>query len=215
MRAAPPKAIREPKLPAELETRLLADLESGTVVEACRLEACTLSGTKAPSVRFDGVHIAGGALDESKLANLTWLDVVCERCNLSLLDWRGAKLTRVVVRGCRLTGAKLVECELDSVRFIDCHIDYASFSNTRFRQVVFESCQLREAHFHGADLTGTSFVGCELQGADFGRTKLQGVDVSSSNLGQITVGPADVRGLVVNRSQASELAKLLGLVVRD
>lgn len=215
MRAGPPKALCPPTLPAQLEPRVLTGLDSGSVVEMCRLDACALPGVKAGSVRFDGVHVVGGTLDKSDLANLNWIDVVCERCNLSLITWRGAKLTRAVVRGCRMTGGKLVEGELESVRFIDCHIDYASFAEARLRQVVFESCQLREVDFHGADLAGTSFIECELQGADFSRARLQGADISSSNAGRITVGPMDVRGLVVNRAQASEFAKLFGLVVRD
>src|ERR1700721_3791885 len=104
MRPAPPEVVRPPTLPAKLEPRTLTGLEANAVIEECRLDACTLARSKASSVRFDGVHLVGGALDESELANLTWQDVVCERCSLSMVHWRGAKLTRAVVRGCRLTG---------------------------------------------------------------------------------------------------------------
>jgi uncharacterized protein YjbI with pentapeptide repeats len=213
--AGPPEPIRPPTLPAQLEPRTLTGLAANAVIEECRLDRSALARSKASSVRFDGVHMVGVALDESELANLVWQDVMCERCNLSMVNWRGAKLTRAVVRGCRVTGGQLVEGELQSVRFVDCHIAYASFADTRFRQVVFESCQLREANFRGADLAGTRFVECELQGADFAGAKLQGADSSSSNLDGITVGAGDVRGLIVSRQQAADLVKLLGLVVRD
>ena len=215
MRPAPPKAIRAPTLPTHPEPRVVAQLDPRAVVAACRLDACSLSAAKAPSATFDGVHLAGGTLDGSQLVDLTWLDVLCERCDLSMIEWRGAKLTRVVVRGCRVTGGKLVEGELESVRFVDCHMDYVSFADTRFRHVSFESCQLREADFHGADLAGTSFVACELRGADFGRAKLAGADISASEAVGITVSPADVGGLVVSPAQAVELAKLFGVVVRE
>jgi uncharacterized protein YjbI with pentapeptide repeats len=142
MRTAPPEAIRSPKLPAQLELRTLTSLEAHAVIEECRLDASALTRSKASSVRFDSVHLVGVALDESTLSNLVWQDVVCERCNLSMVNWRGAKLTRAVMRGSRLTGAKLVEGELDNVRFVDCQLEYASFADTRFRNVIFESCQL-------------------------------------------------------------------------
>ncbi len=209
------KALRAPVLPRDLEPRSLPKLASLDVVEQCRIEGCALAEAKAERARFDTVRLVGGTLGASKLTQLTWIDVLCERGDLSMVAWQGAKLTRVEVRGSRMTGAKLVEGELDSVRFIDCHLDYATFTSTRFRQVSFESCRLEEADFRGADLTGTSFVDCELRGADLGRAKLQGADVSSSRIGDIHVGPGDVRGLVVNREQAAALAKLFGLVVRD
>jgi len=215
MRAAPPEPIRPPKLPAQLEPRTLTSLEAHAVIEECRLDASALTRSKASSVRFDGVHLVGVALEESELADLSWQDVLCERCNLAMVNWRGAKLTRALVRSCRMTGGKFVEGDLDNVRFVDCHLDYASFVDTRFRRVAFESCQLREANFHGADLTGAVFAECELEGADFAGAKLQGADVSSSKIAGITVGPGEVRGLSVSRQQAADLARLFGLVVRD
>lgn len=213
--AGPPEPIRPPTLPAQLEPRTLTGLAANAVIEECRLDRSALARSKASSVRFDGVHMVGVALDESELANLVWQDVVCERCNLSMVNWRGAKLTRAVVRGCRVTGGKLVEGELESVRVVDCQLDYVSFADTRFRRVVFETCQLREANFRGADLEGTGFVECDLHGADFAGAKLQGADVRTSKLDGVTVGAGEVRGLVVSRQQAADLARLFGLVVRD
>jgi uncharacterized protein YjbI with pentapeptide repeats len=215
MRAAPSEPIRPPKLAAQLEPRSLTSLEAHAVIEECRLDASALTRSKASSVRFDGVHMMGVTLEESELPDLNWQDVLCERCNLAMVNWRGAKLTRALVRGCRMTGGKLVEGELDNVRFVDCHLDYASFADTRFRRVAFESCQLRETNFHGADLTGTVFSECDLEGADFASAKLQGADVSSSKIAGIAVGPGEVRGLVVSRQQAADLARLFGLIVRD
>lgn len=211
----PAKALRAPVLPKHLEPRVIAKLAAGDLIEQCRIDGCALAEIVAERVRFDGVRLVGGTLGASKLAHLAWLDVACERCDLSMIVWPGAKLTRIEVRGSRMTGAKLVEGQLESVRFVDCHLDYATFTDTRFRQVSFESCRLEEADFRGADLTGTSFVNCELRGADFGRAKLQGADVSTSRCSDIRIAPGDVRGLVVNREQAAVLATLFGLVVRD
>jgi uncharacterized protein YjbI with pentapeptide repeats len=211
----PAKALRAPVLPNHLEPRVVATLEAHDSIEQCRVDGCALAQVVAERVRFDGVRLVSGTLAASELKQLGWLDVACERCDLSMIVWPGAKLTRVEVRGCRMTGAKLAEGELESVRFVDCHLDYATFTGTRFRQVTFESCRLEEADFSGADLAGTSFVNCELRGADLGRARLQGADVSSSRCPDLRILPGDVRGLVVNREQAAALATLFGLVVRD
>ncbi len=159
------KGLRAPVLPREPPSRALASLD-GAELEQCRLDDCALGGQAAAHVRFDGVKVLGGTMGGTKLAHVSWLDVLCERCDLSLIDWRRAKLARVEIRECRVTGAALREAELDSVRFVDCHLDYAAFARARFEQVSFEACRLKEADFSGADLSGASFVRCDLSGAD-------------------------------------------------
>ena len=210
----PKKAIRAPILPAALEPRTLTSIDAAEL-EQCRLDVCTLSSQSGERVRFDGVKVLGGTLGATKLTHLTWTDVLCERCDLSMIEWRGAKLSRVEFRECRITGAKLQEGELDDVRFVECQVDYASFAEARFRRVAFEGCRLKEADFSETDLAGTSFLRCDLSGVDFTRAKLHGVDVSTSSLGEVRVGAGDVRGLVVNREQATVLSQLFGLVLCD
>ena len=213
MRASKSPA-RPPLLPKGLPSKVLEDLD-GADLDRCLLEACDLAGKHAENVRFDAVHIVGGSLSETHVAELRWLDVLCERCDLSLIEWPEATWTRVEMRDGRLSGAKLIGGELDHVRFIECQLDYATFSGTRFRQVSFERCRLPEVAFIGADLAGTAFIDCDLRGVDFTQAKLQGADVRSSRLNEVRAGAGDVRGLVVNKEQASALAQLFGLVVRD
>jgi uncharacterized protein YjbI with pentapeptide repeats len=208
------KALRAPMLPKELEPSTLESLD-GAELENVRLDDPSLSDQTGEHVRFDAVKVTGGALRGTRLVHLSWLDVLCERCDLSMIEWTQPKLVRVELRGCRMTGAKFREAELDEVRFVDCHFDYASFSRARFRQVSFEACRLHEADFSAADATGTTFSRCELHGSDFTGAKLAGADVSTSSLGEIRVGAGDVRGLAVNREQAAVLAQLFGLVLRD
>ena len=208
------KALRPPVLPKELEPCALANI-GGAEIERGFLDACNLANQTGEHVRFDGIKVIGGTMSATKLADLMWLDVIVERCDLSMIEWAGPKLTRVEMRGCRVTGAKLHRGELDDVRFVECLLDYVSFAGARFRQVSFEACRLQEANFNGADVPGTSFVNCDLRGADFTGAKVQGADVSSSSLGEIHIGAGDVRGLVVNREQAAVLSQLMGLVLRD
>ncbi len=208
------KAIRAPILLKNLEPRALSGLDCVDLDQA-RIEGVAFANERGDQLRFDGVKLVAGTLASTKITSLTFLDVMAERTDLSMAEWPSAKLTRTELRDCRVTGAKLLEGELVDVRFVDCQLDYASFASARFRQVAFERCRLREADFSGADLAGTLFVDCEMQGVDFSGAKLQGVDVSRSKLGEVRVGAGDVRGLIVNQEQATVIAQLFGLVVRD
>src|SRR3954471_1639239 len=118
------KSIRSPILPKDLEVMAIASLE-GADLERCRVEGCALSKETSEQVRFDAVSVVGGSLSETLLQHLNWLDVRCERCDLSMIVWPRAKLTRVEIRECRVTGAKVLEGELDEVRFVECQLDYA------------------------------------------------------------------------------------------
>jgi len=56
-----------------------------------------------------------------------------------------------------------------------------------------------------AALSETEFSGCILKGADF----------RGSNLEKIKIGPNEIKGAIVNTSQALFLSGLLGIDIRD
>jgi uncharacterized protein YjbI with pentapeptide repeats len=197
-----------------LETTQVESLD-GVDLDQCRIDDGAFSKERGEQVRFDGVHVVGGTLSETRFTRLSWVDVLCERSDLSRIEWPEAKWTRVELRDCGATGASLTGGELESVRFVQCKLDYASFSGARFRHVSFERCRLIEVDFRAADLAGTTFVECDLQGVDLTGANLQGADVSTSTLNAVHVEARDVRGLVVNREQAAVLSQLFGLVLRD
>jgi uncharacterized protein YjbI with pentapeptide repeats len=206
--------VKPPVLAKELAQAKLETLEDAEV-EAARVEKCELGKRRAARARFEGVHISGGTLSETRIDAITWMDVVCERCDLSLAEWPGAKLARVELRDCRATGLRLVDAEIEDARFVGCQLDYAVFSGARLRRVAFEKCRFVDADFGGADLMGTIFDDCELASVELGGAKLGGVDVRTSRVRDVRVTTRDVRGLVVTRDQAATLAKLFGLDVRD
>ena len=51
-------------------------------------------------------------------------------------------------------------------------------------------------------------------GADLTGAKLNSADLRGASLDRIVVNAPDVRGAIVNPTQAMELARLLGLVIR-
>jgi uncharacterized protein YjbI with pentapeptide repeats len=205
---------RPPILARELPRADLKSLDDADVEQAC-LDAVSLARGRADRVRFEGVRLVGGQLSESHVTALRWVDVECERTDLSMTEWPGAQLTRVTFRDCLATGAKWAGCAIEDVRFIGCKLEYASLAAARLRRVSFEQCRLREADFSGADLAGTSFAECDLRGVDLVGAKLAGAQVWSSTMQEVRVEARDVRGLVVSREQAAALAQLFGIVVRD
>ena len=69
---------------------------------------------------------------------------------------------------------------------------------------------MQECRFHAV-----RFCSCSLTGAEFFRTPLAGIDLTTDDIGGIAVAGPELRGAVVTAYQASELARLLGVVIRD
>jgi uncharacterized protein YjbI with pentapeptide repeats len=197
-----------------LELQPLATLD-GADLERVRLEGCALGAQRGRRMRLEAARVTRCGFAGSKVTELAWMDVACERSDLSLVEWPRARLTRVVVSDCRATGARWVEGELEDVRFVACQLECAVFTGARLRRVTFEKCRLRDADFGGADLAGTVFDACELHGVDLTGAKLAGADVHTSELVEARLEPRDMKGLVVSREQAVALATLMGAVVKE
>ena len=67
-------------------------------------------------------------------------------------------------------------------------------------------CRHKGLVFRECTLMGTSFFGTLLYGLDFTRSRMEGIVVSDTG--------KELRGAIVNVSQAADLARVLGLVIR-
>jgi uncharacterized protein YjbI with pentapeptide repeats len=164
-------------------------------------------------MRFATVGLLRTSLARAHLLRAAFQDVVGRACDLSASSLDEPTLTRVEFYECTLVGARWSDGRFTDVRFIGCQLDLVSFWAAQSTRVSFERCRLREADFHGANLSGVKFIECDLTSANWAETKLEGTDVSTSDIGGIKVGASSLAGLVVNREQAVELAKVFGLVV--
>ena len=64
-------------------------------------------------------------------------------------------------------------------------------------------------------LKQAEFADCDLTRATIHMTAMKGVDLRTCRLDGLNIGIQDMRGMVVTPLQASELARLLGLVIRE
>jgi uncharacterized protein YjbI with pentapeptide repeats len=73
---------------------------------------------------------------------------------------------------------------------------------------------LREVSLREADLRGVTFTACDLQAADLRGAKLAGADVRGCQVEGVQLTAPDAEGLVIDPSQAADIAGALGLRVR-
>jgi uncharacterized protein YjbI with pentapeptide repeats len=198
-----------------METLPGEKLESGEHYQGFVLTGGHYPGQEAPKVQFDQVHLKRVDLSRTRLPGVQWCDARLEGCDLSGVNWEKARLRRVELIGCRLVGAPLLDAQLDDVLFRDCQVELALFWSALCWRVRFEQSRLREAAFIKADLSGVVFEGCDLERADLREALLAGADLRRSILNGMQVGLRELRGAIIDSTQAIYVASLTGVVIRD
>jgi len=71
-----------------------------------------------------------------------------------------------------------------------------------------------EAALNRVNLEGTRLCEVVLRQADLAETKLANIDLRSCDLEGISLRVEDLQGAIVSASQAMELARFLGVIIR-
>lgn len=184
------------------------------LVEEARAVGLDLSERELPGLSvkmsvLEGVSFAGTAISAPFLQ-----DVRLVRCDLSNATWRSFQATRVEFVECRLIGMKALECNWQDVLLQDCDGRYLQLTDGRLRSCEFRESTFVEADLRAVDLGSTVLGQMDLSRADLRNARLRNVDLRDSEIEGMLVAPEDVKGAIVSPSQAMELARLLGLVIR-
>jgi uncharacterized protein YjbI with pentapeptide repeats len=209
-----PQDVRPPVIRETLPASELVELSDDAELSDVSVTGQNWGDACAKSVHLETVRLTRTSLARVRLERPDLQDVLVTACDLSASALDTPTLTRVELHSCTLVGARWSDGRFTDVLFVDCQLELASFWAARFTRVTFERCKLREGDFHGADLEGgVIFKQCDLALTNWADAKLKGADVSASDISGIKVAAGAAVGLVVNRAQAVELAKIFGLVV--
>ena len=124
------------------------------------------------------------------------------RCRFIDCAFRGTVFDRTILRDCEAT---------------ECTFAYAALSDTDVKRCTLRRCDFTESRFDNANLAKTAFEDCRMTATEFFLTSLAGIDLSSCLLAGIRTssGAPELCGAIVDRFQASELARILGVEIKD
>jgi uncharacterized protein YjbI with pentapeptide repeats len=215
MKSSTKHGIQTPRLPKNLGAEVIATLEDHAEYFAVSISGGELAKQVAATVIFEQVQLRRVNFTQSRLPKLRLLDVLFENCDLTGAIWEQARLQRVTFNGCRLMGAQLLEARCEDVVFHDCTLESAIFASATFKAARFENCTLREVVFTEADLTNVVFQRCDLTHADLRGSKLAGADFRSSIINGMQVGAPELKGAIIDPTQAVQVVNLLGVSVKE
>jgi len=144
-----------------------------------------------------------------------FLDVVFKSCDFSNSDFSDGYFNRCRFDSCKGVGANLQNSSLKYLSMIGSNFAYANFANAKLKTVLIHETDLSDANFEECKLQELELDDVKLIHASFFRTPLKGVDFTNAWIDRMIVSGEELKGAIVNASQAADLARLLGLIVKQ
>jgi uncharacterized protein YjbI with pentapeptide repeats len=205
---------REPDLPSEMTTAANAAelFEPHDIsINDRRLEDLGLEARARGTLRIETSLLERVSLANSNFGSIVWRDVRLVSCDLANLETRALNLVRVEFINCRMIGLRAGEADCQDVLISEGDQRYSQFRFSRFKSAEFDSCNFGEADFLGTDLSGSIFRKCNLQNAEMSKVKLFNADLRGSLVEGLQLNAEDIRGAIVDPTQAMIFAPLLGI----
>lgn len=200
----------------QLPIRPLAETLRNAVLDSCDITDSRFRGTAGRQdlygLGFERCCFRDCQLTDCDFTRTTLQDVLFERCDLSGLHFEDAGLHRVQFRDCRLLGTRFTGTLWDEVEVRDSVFDYAGFIRAEWR-----NCSLcgsfRDSALSELSVKKTRVDGCDFTHADWTRAHIAGLDFSQAVIEGTLFSLDGLQNVRVSREQASELARLLGLII--
>lgn len=218
------KQIRGPKpfvfhrSEPDLPRNLVAATDTGSLFEPdvisiaeMSIEGIQIEDRTANSLYIEASILERTSFSNSNFASILLKDVRLIGCDLANLQARAFTLVRVEFINCRMTGLRAGAADCQDVLFSEGDQRYSQFRFSAFKSAEFDSCNFEEADFHGTDLSGSRFRKCNLKNAEMNKANLVDPDLRGSIVDGLQLNAEDIRGAVVDVSQAMLFAPLLGI----
>ncbi|MEF9983098.1 MAG: pentapeptide repeat-containing protein [Oscillospiraceae bacterium] len=183
------------------------------------------------------VHIKDVSLSEKQLNCLTFENVILENCSLKNCSMKKTSFQNVIFKSCDFSNCDFSDnwfntCDFINTKavgtsFADSKLTFMHFENSNFKYANFTKSNFDNCEIIGSDMTETFFAQSKFKmlslanskfiGTEFFKTSLNDIDFSTCELQGIRVSETaeELRGAIVNTYQAADLAKLLGIVIKE
>lgn len=174
---------------------------------------------------------------DEEIERISFEKTVFEHCNFENVTFEGCSFDNVIFKNCSFvkcsfSGGIFSRCEFScsrsmggdftSASFIDFTIKnssfrYANFTSSRFERACIKDCDMRGTFLARCSLKSTVFSETDFTEGEFYYTSLSGMDLTSCKIFGVRFsdGASELKGVTVDIYQAAELARLLGVKIKE
>jgi len=181
-------------------------------IQGVCLQDFDLSGICFDQVVFENCRLTGCSFCRTHLA-----DVIFKSCDLSNSDFSDSSFDSCELSSVKGLGANFSESYIQNVTMRDCNLKYTNFNSAQLHKVSMSECDLSESFISSCKLKSVFFHEVLFIKATFFKTPLKGLDFTSCQLDGIVLSSegTELKGILVTYSQAAELARLLGIIIKN
>ena len=170
--------------------------------------------TDITETSFDGNTYEACDFSNLKVDYLVLSKVKFIDCNFSNANFTDCGLHDCHFKNCNLIGTSLINCTLKNVSILSCLGSYLNIGGTILEKVQFTDSNVKEMRLVNNSLRNTTFNACNMSKLTLSDTRLRGVDLSTCDISGMIFKPFDVVGCQVSASQAVEMIKNFGVIVK-
>ncbi|HBA63608.1 MAG TPA: pentapeptide repeat-containing protein [Lachnospiraceae bacterium] len=213
----------EPLLAAELET---VEADDGVLKrykeDEERVQQKRFHNLVCEETDFSKMTISGVIFENCRFWNCSFVrteftDVMFQSCDLSGCNMSDSYMNRVTMRSCKGVGTRLSDSVIKNLLLTESNFNYANFDAARLEQVKVECTELNSSNVTQCRCKNVVWKEVQLVNASFFKTSLRGMDFSDSTITGLVVSDdnTELRGAIVDLYQAAELARRLGIVIKN
>ena len=211
-----PPGLSGPLRPVvDLERTLLECDAMEEDVTDCRFTGSILTGFAMEKVELHRCRLEGCRLEGCSFSQMDFVDVEFIGC-----DFSGASMNQCLFLRCRFSDCKGIGTDFarSQVRHVTVErgpLRYTNWGEGHFTAVRFSECDLSEGVWLQCVPDSLEWEHCQLGGCNLCRTPLKGMDLTTNAVEGLMVTGEELRGAIVTPYQAAELARLLGVVIKE
>lgn len=165
-------------------------------------------------IEFNGCKFINVDFSKYPLKNVCFLDCIFEKCNLSGSSFIGKGINRTKFDRCNMVGCDFISCNFNDAVILNTKCDYINFSDSKMKHFIIQDTVVKDGRFVSVKFNDINFNNVDFSNSEFLNTKLQGIDFSNCNINNISVSSNDIKGIIVNETQAIMLVSLLGIIIK-
>ena len=192
-----------------------ARLEDDETENVC-VDGIVLSKEDISSLSFNQVKFKNCEFVDCDFEKASFVNVIFEKCDFSNSNFENSYFSCCEIISSKWIGARFVNSSIKDFTVNESNFNFAILDKANLRHIRFSNTTLNNANITESALKDVELEDVELVNANFFKTSLKGIDFTKSQIGGISMSNnfAELKGAIVNPFQASELAKLLGVIIK-
>lgn len=192
-------------------------MEYGDDVSVHFFKDCIVADREIDRISFEKILFDHCSFENVDFDGCSFDNVIFKNCSFVKCSFSGGIFLR-----CEFSGSKCIGGNFTSASFIDLTIKnssfrYANFTSSRLDRVCIKSCDMRGAFLARCSLKNTLFSETDFTEGEFFQTSLSGMDLTSCKIFGVRFsdGAPEIKDATVDMYQAADLARLLGVKIKE